>query len=83
MTTQGILVALTAVVAGVYLARQTWRTWTASGCNKGCGCTSAKTAPAGLISAEDLTVRVKQRGAGIPTELRKADESEKSGNFLP
>jgi hypothetical protein len=65
MTLQWILVALTALLAGAYLARQLWRAWAGSGCGTGsCGCASAPAKPAGLISTADLTARVKGRGSG-------------------
>jgi hypothetical protein len=64
MTTQWVLVALTAVLAGAYLARQTWRAWSASGCGKGCGCGPAPASPKGLVSADELTARVKGRASG-------------------
>jgi hypothetical protein len=64
MTTQWILVGLTALLAGAYLARLTWRSWTASGCGKGCGCSAAPAKQPGLVSADELTARVKGRAPG-------------------
>lgn len=57
MTLQWLLVAVATSVAGVYLGRQTWRTWR-GGCGDGC---SAKKPAPGLIPASDLTLRLRQR----------------------
>jgi hypothetical protein len=64
MDWQLFIVAALIIGAACYLARQTWRTWSASrkGCAGGCGC-HGKAAPVGadrqvaLISAEQLRVR--------------------------
>ena len=62
MTTQTLLVTLTATLAGAYLARQTWRAWTASGCGKSCGCAAVSgQVSTGLVTPADLTARVKGR----------------------
>jgi hypothetical protein len=60
------LTAVCVVLAATYLARRSWRTWSKSskGCT-GCGC-AGKGAPAGttgvpLISADDLTGRLRSR----------------------
>jgi hypothetical protein len=58
---QILLVAVAALVAVGYLARQAWRTW-AGGCSGGC---CKKTAPGQqakpLIAADELLGRVRQR----------------------
>ena len=67
MTMQEVLVILVAAAAGLYLARAAWKTWSGSGCEKGCGCGPKSEAPAKLIATEDLLVRVrsgKDREAG-------------------
>jgi hypothetical protein len=48
MSWQWPLVILVIVLAAVYLARQTWRTWTGSksgGCGGGCSCSKATATP--------------------------------------
>jgi hypothetical protein len=57
----GIIVALTAI----YLARQTWRTWSAkkAGCGGSCGCSGKTGTPAEvnghgtLIAPSEITLR--------------------------
>ena len=66
MTTQEMLVILAAAAAGLYLARTAWKTWSGSGCEKGCGCGPKRQEPAKLISAEDLLVRVRSGKASEP-----------------
>jgi hypothetical protein len=68
MTIQEILVIVVAAAAGLYLARTAWRTWSGSGCEKGCGCGPKRQEPAKLIAAEDLLVRVR---SGKRSEGRK------------
>ena len=64
MTLQWILVALVAAAALAYPGRQTWRTWTASGCGKTCGCPGGKAEKPGLVTADDLLARVRGRRGG-------------------
>jgi hypothetical protein len=62
MILQNILVAVVALAAASYLARQTWRTWASSGCSGGCcknPVPTAKETP--LISTEELLGRVRRR----------------------
>jgi hypothetical protein len=64
VTVQWILVALVAAAAAAYLGRQAWRTWTATGCGKSCGCSGPRSEKPGLVAADDLLTRVRQRREG-------------------
>ena len=74
MDAQLVLVALVVAAALAYLGRRAWRTWAGSkaGCGGGCACPGKPQAPAsagdapanGLISAEQLTARIRRRGGG-------------------
>ena len=66
MTLQEMLVILVAAAAGLYLARAAWKTWSGSGCEKGCGCAPKSEQPSKLIAAEDLLVRVRSGKNGDP-----------------
>jgi attachment p12 family protein len=64
MNWQLAIVIVLVAAAGLYLARQTWRTWAGkkAGCGSGCGCASQpNTKPhESLISSEQLVRRLKQ-----------------------
>jgi hypothetical protein len=61
---QEILVAVLALAAVGYLARQVFRTWSGSGCANGCCKKAAEQAPSrALIPAEELLGRVRQRSS--------------------
>ncbi len=66
MVAQIIVVTVIVAAAVLYLARQTWRTWTGKrgGCSKGCGCGESrpKERPE-LIAPEQLLVRMHIREA--------------------
>ena len=68
MTSQLVLVAVAILIAGSYVAWQTYRTWFPSGegCSGGCGCSTPMKSPAGenLTSATQLTARVRQLRKG-------------------
>ena len=64
MSVQWILVALVAAAALAYLGRQSWRTWAASGCGKTCGCPGGQAEKPGLVTADDLLVRMRRRQGG-------------------
>jgi hypothetical protein len=64
MDPQLALVALIVAAAGLYLARQTWRSLRGkkAGCRGGCGCAATKITNKGetsLISVEQLTQRLR------------------------
>ena len=61
MDGQLIVVGLIVVGAVLYLARQTWKTWSGrGGCSKGCGCGEKKTeARPKLIPSNELTLRAR------------------------
>jgi hypothetical protein len=61
MNEQLIVVGLIVGCAVLYLARQTWKTWSGrGGCSKGCGCGDKKPqASPKLIPAEELTLRMR------------------------
>jgi hypothetical protein len=61
MNEQLIVVCLIVSGAVMYLARQTWKTWSGrGGCSKGCSCGEKKTSPPQrLISSTELTVRMR------------------------
>jgi hypothetical protein len=62
MDLQDVLVAVIALAAAGYLARQAWRTWAGAGCSGGCcknAVPPAKEPP--LISPEELLGRVRRR----------------------
>lgn len=61
MNEQLIVVGLIVGCAVLYLARQTWKTWSGrGGCAKGCGCGEKKTeSKTKLIPVEELTLRVR------------------------
>lgn len=63
MTLQWLLVAVAAALSAAYLAWQAWQAWSGK-CGKGCGCSATSRRPVGLIAAEELTNRVKQRQTG-------------------
>jgi hypothetical protein len=62
---QLVLVALCVAAAAAYVARRTWRAWRGAGAGCG-GCRCAGPAPqakaAPLISAADLTARLRRPG---------------------
>ncbi|MFO0927665.1 MAG: FeoB-associated Cys-rich membrane protein [Gemmataceae bacterium] len=64
MSTQEWLVAATVAGAVGYLVWRYARSWRRRGCDTGCGgCGSKAAAPAGLVSLDELTARVKGRGS--------------------
>jgi hypothetical protein len=67
MIWQWLAVAVCVVMAGGYVARQTWRTWAGRGTGCGaCSCagktpSAAENAPIRLISTSELTARLRRR----------------------
>jgi hypothetical protein len=64
MNWQLLVVSMIVAAAGLYLIRQSWRTWSGrkgGGCGKGCGCASKSTDQSNgdvtLIPSEQITLR--------------------------
>jgi hypothetical protein len=81
MSLQTILVLVIAAAAALYLARVAWRTFTSSGCAKGCGC-GPKSEPAKtLIAPDELLVRVRSDRSGQRRQTGEETDRGNSGTF--